>query len=81
MFALIARQMWEQQLARAFYKIISHIKIVCLVAVAHRSLRATIGAMDSCYLSPENDSSETHCGGSKTTKPVENYMGSRRNND
>jgi hypothetical protein len=33
--------------------------------VAHRSLRATIGAMASCYFFPENNSSETHCGGSK----------------
>jgi hypothetical protein len=46
--------------------------MMCLISVAHRNLRATIGVMDSCYLSPENDSSETHCGGSKTIKPIEN---------
>jgi len=41
-----------------------------LVAVAHRSLRATIGAMGSCYLFPENNSCKTHCGGSKTAAEV-----------
>jgi hypothetical protein len=57
MIALVARQMREQQLARASYKIFGHgIKMVFLVAVAHRSLCAIIGAMDSCHLSPENNS-------------------------
>ena len=76
LIALVARQMREQQLARASYKISGHsVKMVFLVAMARRSLCATIGAMDSCHLSPENDPNETHCGGSKSTKPVENKMG------
>jgi len=82
LIALVARQMREQQLARASYKISGHsVKMVFLVAMARRSLCATIGAMDSCHLSPENDPNETHCGGSKSTKPVENKMGARRNDD
>jgi hypothetical protein len=73
LIALVARQMREQQLARASYKIFGHsVKMVFLVAVAHCSLCATIAAMDNCHLFSKNDSSETHCGGSKSTKPVEN---------
>lgn len=71
LFALVARQMREQQLARPFYKICSHsVKMMFLVGVAPCSLCATIGAVGRYYLSPENDSSETHCGGSKSTKTV-----------
>jgi hypothetical protein len=44
--------------------------------VAHRSLRATIGAMASCYLFPENNSSETHCGGSKKPNQLKIKWGS-----
>jgi hypothetical protein len=76
LIALVARQMREQQLARASYKIFGHnVKMVFPVAVAHRNLCATIGAMDSCCLFPKNNSNEIHCSGSKSTKPVENKMG------
>jgi type II secretory pathway pseudopilin PulG len=76
LIALIARQMREQQLARASYKIFGHnVKMVFPVAVAHRNLCATIGAMDSCCLFPKNNSNEIYCSGSKYTKPVENKMG------
>jgi hypothetical protein len=72
MITLVARQMREQQLARASYKIFGHgVKIVFLVAVAPCNLYATIGSADSCCLFPEKDSNEIHCGGSESAKPVE----------
>ena len=72
MIALVPRQMREQHLARAFYKISGHgVKLVFPVAVAHCNLCATIGSMDSCGLFPGNDSHEIHCGGSKSAQPVE----------
>jgi len=81
--ALVARQMREQQLARAFYKIFGHgvkngvssrggsTQLMC----HHRREGQLL------FISRKRFRHETYCSGSKSTKPVENKTGDRRNDD
>ena len=83
LIALVARQMREQQLARASYKISGH-SIKNGVSSRGGSLQLMCHHRRDgqlLFISGKRFQCETHCGGSKSTKPVENKMGSRRNDD